>query len=47
MNGLRVILLELIGERGAMRVVSKVLYLVGVIIMIYGTRTIIVANMIT
>jgi hypothetical protein len=27
--------------------VSKVLYLVGVIIMIYGTRTIIVANMIT
>jgi Succinate dehydrogenase/Fumarate reductase transmembrane subunit. len=47
MNGLRVIFLELLGERAAMRVVSRVLYLVGAIIMIYGTRTIIVANMIT
>ncbi len=47
MNGLRVILLELLGERIVTRVLSRLLFLVGAFIMIYGTRTIIVANMIT
>ncbi len=47
MNGLRVILLELLGERFVTRMLSRLLFLVGAFIMIYGTRTIIVANMIT
>jgi succinate dehydrogenase hydrophobic anchor subunit len=46
-NGLRVIIIELFGPRGITTLLTKVLIGLGAFLVIYGTRTILIANMIT
>ena len=44
LNGIRVILIEFHQGRGWERAVSWVLTIIGVVLLIYGTRTILIAN---